>query len=238
MRLRSGHADHQALRERENAARERDQHEHEQPEFDDRRPAHRHERRRQTLDQSERDAAEQRAGRIAEPAQHGHHEALELVDSTRQHRERKHGGDQRAGRAGERDAEPERDGEHLLGRNAGRARPPRGCWRRRGSPCRSGCGRAADRAGPRSAPASSGGHDVGAGEGVALPADARAATPERCRGSWSTARCRCPIRIMLHGKGREQAHQDRAADHAMHGDPIEHDADHEADDDRRSGCAS
>ena len=37
------------------------------------------------LDEAERDAAQQRARRIAEPAQHGHDEALELIGVARQH---------------------------------------------------------------------------------------------------------------------------------------------------------
>src|SRR5271165_2311460 len=62
---------HTELRPREskNAARKQDQREDEQRELDDRRPAHRHERRRQPFDEAERDPAQQRAGRIAEPAQ-------------------------------------------------------------------------------------------------------------------------------------------------------------------------
>src|ERR1700686_3424910 len=97
-------------RQRENAAWKRHQNDDEQRELDDRGPAHRHERRRQALDQAERDAAQQGSGRIAEPAQHGHDEALELVARSRQDREREQGGDQSAGRAGQRDADPERHG--------------------------------------------------------------------------------------------------------------------------------
>ena len=60
----------------------------------------------------------QRARRVAEPAQNGDDEALELVSVARQHGEGEQRGDQRARDAGERDAEAEGERQHARGRNA------------------------------------------------------------------------------------------------------------------------
>ena len=75
--------------------------------------------RRQALDQAERNAARERAGGIAEAAQGGHDEALELIGVAGEHGEWEHGRDQHAGDAGERHAEPEGERQHARRRNAG-----------------------------------------------------------------------------------------------------------------------
>ena len=57
------------------------------------------------FEQAERDAAEQRADRIAEAAEHGDDEALELIAVAGQDGEGKQRADQHARDAGERDAD-------------------------------------------------------------------------------------------------------------------------------------
>src|ERR1700674_5077368 len=106
------------LGKREDAAREGDQAEYEQPELHDRKPAHGHERSGYPFDQAERNPAQERAGRVAEAAKHGDHEAFELIGLAREHREGKQGSNQRSRHAGERDAEAERERENLGGGNA------------------------------------------------------------------------------------------------------------------------
>src|SRR5690242_16264352 len=167
--LRGGHLSQP--REGEYAARIENEHKHEEYELDDGCPAYRHEWGGETLNQSECQSSEERTGRIAETTEDGHDKALELVGLAREHREGKQRRDQRSRHASEGNAETERHREHLGGGNAVEL----GCFpvagdRANGLADAGVVQQQIEQAGNHEG--EDGGHDVVAGECVAVPCDA------------------------------------------------------------------
>ena len=76
------------------------------------------ERRHRAFQKPKRDAAHQRADRIAEAAEHGDDKAFELIAVAGENGERKQSADQHAGHAGERYPAADRDRENARGWNA------------------------------------------------------------------------------------------------------------------------
>src|SRR5438270_14084410 len=85
---------------------------HEDDVLDDRHPGDRQEHGEDALEQADDQAADERAGRVPEPAEHDDDEALELVGPAREDREAEERREQRAARHGERGADAKGEREH------------------------------------------------------------------------------------------------------------------------------
>src|SRR2546427_7053276 len=92
-----------------------EQHAYEDDVLDHGHPGDREERGEDALEEAYDEAADQRAGRVPEPAKHDDDEALQLVRSAREDREAEERREERAARHREGRADAERERQHSPG---------------------------------------------------------------------------------------------------------------------------